>query len=111
MRFLAAPWAGLLKGETWVENARHSNDCARLLAQKLSDVLGDQTVFPCEASAVFVRMPAQLATDLRDRGWRFYNFIEADLYRFMCAWSTTEQQIDQFVADVRNCVAARRNDA
>jgi len=111
MRFLAAPWAGLLNGETWIENARHSNACAGLLARKLSEVLDQEPVFPCEASAVFVRMHARLATGLRTLGWRFYNFIEADLYRLMCSWSTTEQQIDEFVADVRKCLATRENDA
>lgn len=111
MRFLAAPWAGLLHSNTWIENARHSNRCARLLGQKLEDALGAPPVFPCDASAVFVRLSERLAARLRDRGWRFYNFIEADIHRFMCAWSTTEQQIDEFVADVRNCVAADENGA
>jgi threonine aldolase len=111
MRFLAAPWAGLLTDNAWNENARHSNRCAQLLAQKLSDVLGAEPVFPCEANAVFVRMSERLASDLRGRGWRFYNFIEADIYRLMCAWSTTEEQIDQLVGDVRNSLAAKGNDA
>ena len=111
MRFLAAPWAGLLSSNAWIENARHSNRCARLLAQKLSDALGTRPVFPCEANAAFVRMSEQLAADLRQRGWRFYNFVEADIYRFMCAWSTTEEQIDEFVAEVRNSVAANGNGA
>lgn len=104
MRFLAAPWAGLLSGDAWLENAKHSNQCARLLARKLSDALGAEPVFPCEASAVFMRLPAAVAHGLRERGWHFYNFVEPDIYRFMCAWSTTEQQIDEFVADVRLCV-------
>jgi threonine aldolase len=111
MRFLAAPWAGLLSGNAWIENARHANRCARLLAEKLSDVLGAEPVFPCEASAVFVRMSERLASDLRGRGWRFYNFIEADIYRLMCAWSTTEEQTDALVSDVRNSLAAKGNDA
>jgi threonine aldolase len=111
MRFLAAPWAGLLSESAWIENARHSNRCAKLLAQKLSDALGGGPVFPCEANAVFVRMSERLTADLRERGWRFYNFLEADIYRLMCAWSTTEKQIDEFVVDVRNSLAARGNDA
>lgn len=111
MRFLAAPWVGLLSGNAWIENARHSNRCARLLAQKLNDVLGMGPVFPCEASAVFVRMSERLASDLRERGWRFYSFIEADIYRLMCSWATTEEQIDEFVVDVRNSLAAKGNDA
>jgi threonine aldolase len=111
MRFLAAPWTGLLSGNAWIENAKHSNRCAGLLAQKLTAVFGTKPVFPCEASAVFVRMSQRLASDLRERGWRFYNFLEADIYRLMCAWSTTEEQIDEFVADVRNSLAAKGNDA
>jgi threonine aldolase len=106
MRFLAAPWAGLLSGDAWIDNARHSNKCAALLAHKLSAVLGTEPVFPCEANAVFVRIPERLVAELHKRGWRFYNFIEADIYRLMCAWSTTEDRIDEFVADVRNSLAA-----
>ena len=109
MRFLAAPWAGLLNADTWIENARHSNRCGRLLAQKLSAALSVEPVFPCEASAVFVRMPQHLADGLRERGWRFYNFVEPDIYRFMCSWATTEAQIDEFIADVRNSLAAKGN--
>jgi threonine aldolase len=56
-------------------------------------------------------MSERLASDLRGRGWRFYNFIEADIYRLMCAWSTTEEQIDELVGDVRNSLAAKGNDA
>jgi len=106
MRFLAAPWTGLLRDEAWIENARHANHCAKLLAKKLTSVLGVEPVFPVEASAVFFRLPESLVTALHCRGWHFYKFIEPDVHRFMCAWSTTETQIDEFVADVRNSLAA-----
>jgi threonine aldolase len=105
MRFLAAPWSGLLQNDAWIENARHANRCARLLAEKLTPVLGAEPVFPVEASAVFFHLPESLATALHGRGWHFYKFIEPDVHRFMCAWSTTETQIDEFVADVRNSLA------
>jgi threonine aldolase len=51
-------------------------------------------------------MPKELVRQLHDRGWRFYKFIEPDIYRLMCAWSATEKDIDDFVADVRNSLAA-----
>lgn len=105
MRFLAAPWMGLLRDDVWIENARHSNQCAKLLGQKLGAALGIQPVFPCEANAVFFRLPESLVAQVQARGWRFYKFIEPDVYRFMCAWSTTESVIDEFVADVRNSLA------
>ena len=69
-------------------------------------MLGVEPVFPVEASAVFFPLPESLVTALHCRGWHFYKFIEPDVHRFMCAWSTTETQIDEFVADVRNSLAA-----
>ena len=59
-----------------------------------------ENVFPVEANAVFVRMNNQLARDLDTRGWRFYKFIEPDLYRLMCSWSMTDKDISDFIADV-----------
>src|SRR5881296_1262985 len=35
MRFLAAPWLGLLTGDAWLRNAQHANDAARRLADRL----------------------------------------------------------------------------
>src|SRR2546423_12352711 len=35
MRFLAAPWIGLLTGEGWLRNAEHANKKAALLAERL----------------------------------------------------------------------------
>lgn len=105
MRFLAAPWSGLLRDNAWVENARHANYCAKLLAEKLSPVLGAEPIFPVEASAVFFRLPESLVISLHQRGWHFYKFVEPDVHRFMCAWSTTEKQIDEFVGEVRKSLA------
>jgi threonine aldolase len=101
MRFLAAPWAGLLNDGVWLRNARRANERATVLAEKLAAAAGLQPVFPREASAVFLRMPDQLVARLHGRGWHFYKFIEPDVYRLMCSWSVTEKDIDDFIADVK----------
>ena len=111
MRFLSAPWVGLLEGEAWLDNARHSNDCAQKLARKLAHVLGAEPVFPCEASALFLRLRDPIVRALKDRGWHFYKFMEPDVYRFMCSWATSEKDIEDFVTDVRNSLAAAGNAA
>ena len=100
MRFLAAPWLGLLTGDVWLRNAQHANDAARRLADRLEKEAGIQSVFPVEANAVFVSMDERLAKGLQARGWRFYKFIEPDIYRLMCSWATTERDISDFVGDV-----------
>ena len=100
MRFLAAPWIGLLEKNGWLENAERANQRAKMLAQRLTAILGQEPVFPCEANALFFRLPEKLVAAVQGRGWRFYKFIEPDVYRLMCSWSVTADDIDDFVRDV-----------
>jgi threonine aldolase len=100
MRFIAAPWAGMLSDDVWLKNARRANASAEKLAQKLL-AAGLRTVFPREANAVFLHMPEALVRQLHERGWHFYKFIEPDVYRVMCSWAMTDHIIDEFVEDVK----------
>lgn len=100
MRFLAAPWLGLLNGDVWLRNAQHANKSARQLAQRLRDEAGIVSVFPVESNAVFVQLDDQLVRSLYARGWRFYKFIEPNVYRLMCSWSTSEDDISTLVGDL-----------
>lgn len=100
MRFLAAPWLGLLNGDVWLRNAQHANKSARQLAQRLRDEAGIVSVFPVESNAVFVQLDDQLVRSLYARGWRFYKFIEPNIYRLMCSWSTSEDNISTLVGDL-----------
>jgi len=100
MRFLAAPWLGLLTNDVWLRNAQHANRAASQLANRLKTEAKIDIVFPVEANGVFFRMNEELARDLHARGWHFYKFIEPDVYRLMCSWSVTDQTISDFMADV-----------
>ena len=99
MRFLAAPWLGLLNGNVWLQNARHANEAARQLAHRLRQEAGIESVFAVESNAVFVQLGEELVRDLHARGWRFYKFLEPDIYRLMCSWSTTDEDISMLVGD------------
>lgn len=101
MRFLAAPWAGLLANDVWLNNARQANASAEKLARRLMEVAGLSPAFPRQANAVFLHMPESLVRQLHARGWHFYKFIEPDVYRVMCSWAMTDDVIDDFIADVR----------
>ena len=101
MRFLAAPWAALLKDDVWLRNARHANAAARKLADRLRTEAKIDIVFPVQANAVFVRMREEMVRDLHARGWHFYKFIAPDVYRLMCSWSTTDKAIGEFVSDLK----------
>jgi threonine aldolase len=100
MRFLSALWLGLLNGDVWLRNARHANEAASELAQRLQNEAGVENVFPVESNSVFVRLDDQLVRGLHARGWRFYKFVEPDIYRLMCSWSTTDEEISMLVGDL-----------
>lgn len=102
MRFLAAPWLGLLRNDVWLRNARRANDAASSLCKKLEGMAGAKIVFPPEANAIFLQMRDAVVERLKNRGWQFYKFIEPDIYRIMCSWSITDDAIEAFVADVKN---------
>ena len=100
MRSLAAPWLGLLTNDVWLKNAQHANGRARHFADRLRNEAKIEIVFPVDANAVFVRMSGPLVEHLRSRGWHFYKFVEPDIYRLMCSWSTTDKAISDFIADI-----------
>lgn len=99
MRFLAAPWIGMLQSGAWLERARHANRCAALLEERLQQVAGVELMFPRQANSVFVRMPPRLLEGLQGLGWRFYSFIGAGGARLMCSWATSREDIEAFIQD------------
>lgn len=105
LRFLAAPWVGLLKDGAWLRHAAHANAMAERLKQGLTGVPGVQLAFPRQANAVFLLMPDALATALHQQGWVFYQMHNAVEYRLMCSWDTTESDVDALVADVHRLAA------
>lgn len=103
MRFLAAPWIGMLHDGAWLRHAAHANRCAALLADGLSRIDGVSLIAPPQANAVFANLPLATIESLRGKGWRFYTFIGAGGVRLMCAWDTTVEDVNDLLADVRAC--------
>jgi threonine aldolase len=99
MRYLSAPWLGALP--KFVERAAHANAMAMRLSTELQNC-GLKLAFPVQANAVFVHLNAQLVAHLEARGWHFYWFFGADIYRFVCAWNTVDAALDALLVDVRN---------
>lgn len=106
MRFMAAPWVGMLESGAWLANARHANDCAHLLERELSVIEGVHIMYPCQANSVFVELPSGASEHLARAGWRFYSFIGAGGARFMCSWQTSFDDVRRLSAAVAAACAA-----
>ncbi|MBS1014618.1 threonine aldolase family protein [Acetobacter persici] len=105
MRFLAAPWVGILESGAWLRNGQAANAAAAHLARQIEPLEGLDLMFPAEANAVFLKAPASLLEGLRDKGWRFYTFIGGGA-RFMFAWDADLTQVDALAADIKSLHAA-----
>lgn len=101
MRFLTAPWVGVLEGDAWLAHARHANAAAARLERGLAALRGVEILGRREANAVFARVAPGLAAGLRDLGWRFYDFIGSGGCRFMCSWATSDADVEALLTDAR----------
>ncbi len=108
MRFMAAPWVGMLRDDNWLKHARHANAMARQLGAELQK-LGVSARYPVESNAVFADFPGRVAEALWDKGWQFYTFIGEGGARLLCSWDITEDDVSAFVADVRSCMGSPGN--
>ena len=106
MRYLSAPWFGLLRDGAILKLAGHANSCAGKLSGTLAEIPGVTIVHPTEANAVFVELPERVVAALHDRGWVFYTFIGSGHCRFMCSWSTTDEDIAALSNDIRDIMSA-----
>ncbi|MCI0384241.1 low specificity L-threonine aldolase [Streptomyces sp. CNQ085] len=105
MRFVSVQFEALLAGDLWLRSASHANAMARRLADGARTVDGVEILHPVQANAVFARLPHDVSERLRKRH-RFYFWDEAagDV-RWMCSFDTTEEDVDGFVAALREEMA------
>ena len=107
MRFLAAPWIGMLEDGAWLRHANHANKMAKRLRRAISGIPDLQFLHRTQANAVFVDMPPQLNAALHRRGWHFYTLYGDRDARLMCSWDTTPEDVDAFAADIRELAVAK----
>ncbi len=101
MRFVSAQLLALYEGDLWLRTARHANAMAQRLAAGLDGLPGVRVTRPVEANAVFPVLPPGVADRLRDR-FRFYDWDRTTgEVRWMCAYDTTDADVDALLAALR----------
>jgi threonine aldolase len=104
-RFLAVQLGALLEQRLWRASAGRANAMAARLAERVGPIPGVTLTQPVQCNAVFAVLPPGAAERLQ-RDWAFYTWDEArHEVRWMCAWDTTEEDVDAFAADVGEVVS------
>ncbi|WP_116114774.1 threonine aldolase family protein [Austwickia chelonae] len=106
MRFLSAQLVALYEGDLWRSSAAHANEMAARLADRVASVPGVRVTQDVQVNAVFAVMPRPAAERLRER-YAFYDWDESTgEVRWMCSFDTSERDVDDFVAAVREVMPA-----
>jgi len=105
MRFVAAQFEALLTDDLWITNAAHANAMARRLAAATRDIPGVTPTREPEVNSVFVRLPHDAIRRLQERSF-FWTWDETtDEVRWMTSFDTTDADVDEFAATVRDLLA------
>jgi threonine aldolase len=106
MRFLSAQLLALFDDDLGLRSARHANAMAARLRAEVEGIEGIGFSQDTEANAIFALLPAGAADRIRET-FRFYDWDAArGEVRWMCAFDTTEDDVDAFAAAVREAVTA-----
>jgi threonine aldolase len=106
MRFLSAPWVGMLQEGAWLRHAKHANLMAKRLEKAIKPLVEVQIAHPVQTNVVFAKLPEEAVQQMHKRGWKFYTHVgAADEARLMCSWDTTPEDVDAFAADLNAAVA------
>src|SRR4051794_29411301 len=105
MRFVSAQLIALLEDDLHLRSAAHSNAMAARLAEGVRGLDGVRITQPVQANAVFAVLDPAVADRLRDL-FRFYDWNPATgEVRWMCAFDTTEADVDAFVGELKRLLA------
>lgn len=96
-RFLSSQFLVMLEQNIWYKNAKHANDMALYLEQELKK-LGISIAYPVQSNAVFADFSEEQIKYLkREYALSSYDFNN-HYCRLMTSWSTTKQEIDDFIS-------------
>ncbi len=105
MRFLSAPWVGMLQDGAWLRHAKHANLMARRLEAAIGHLPQVEIAHPVQTNTVFARLSKEVVQAMHQRGWKFYTHVSPDNARLMCSWDTTPEDVDAFAADLAQVTA------
>ncbi|MCU1365150.1 MAG: ltaE 1 [Ilumatobacteraceae bacterium] len=102
MRFVAAQLNALLRDDLWIDLAGRANEMAMRLYERTVDIPGVVHDTAPVVNSVFPHLPADAIRPLQE--WCFFWdwHVASHQVRWMTAWDTTEDDVDQFAAGVRH---------
>ena len=111
-RYLAAQMLGYLDNNLWLELAKSSNAMAAKLSAFFESIPYVKLHHQPEANMIFADMPRKVHQQFFKAGAKYYlrnggldgNEDELVTARFVCSWSTTEEDINAFIVAAQKVI-------
>jgi threonine aldolase len=106
LRFLSAQLLAYFENGLWLDNARHANAMASVLAQGLRNVRGASLLQSVDANEVFVELPESTVAALERKGYGFYRWpvstpLKGVAIRLVTSYATPRAHVDEFLVAVQ----------
>lgn len=105
MRYISAQFIAYLSNNQWHKTASHANSMAKLLAAKLDLIPSVKITQPVQVNGVFAIIPKSIIERLQAEYFFYMWDEEQSEVRWMTSWDTTEDDINNFVAKIKDLLA------
>lgn len=109
MRFIAAQYTAMYRGDLWLECATQANTVARYLDAGLRQ-RGLAPDFPVEANEIFVRLPKAALRPVHEEFKTVIMDRETGLIRMVASWDSTTADADRFFDLLDRTIEAHRSE-
>ncbi len=104
MRFMAVQFETLLSNNLWWRNAKHANNMAQILAEKVLEIPQITITQKVESNGVFALVPTEYISKLQEEFFFYMWDEERSEVRWMTSFDTTEEDILKFVRELKHLV-------
>jgi len=103
-RFIAAQYIAYFHEELWKQTATHANMMAAYMASRLKEISQVSITHKVESNAIFATLPRNLCDKLLEK--HLFYIWDEDIcqVRLMCSFSTTKEDIDIFISDLKSLI-------
>ncbi|KPK85165.1 MAG: threonine aldolase [Bacteroides sp. SM23_62_1] len=108
MRFIGAQFERYLSDNLWLKLALHSNKMAKILEAHVKNIPEVTITQEVESNMIFAIIPEEITKPLQDEYFFYVRNEKKNEVRWMCAWDTTEEDIEGFVTTLKRLLKKKQ---
>jgi len=109
MRYVSVQFEAMFSDNLWLENAKHANKMARILAKKLESLPGCTITQKVETNSIFVQIPESVIKELQKKSFFYIWDNKRSIVRLMTSFDTEIEDVDYLVQALESLLVLRGN--